>query len=383
MVKVDGSRYHRSLSRLLLLIVALIVYGSLYPWRLRAPTQTGGPFGILLRSLSDPIYGRDLLLNVALYVPFGAGAYLAFRRPSRKLYSFVMPVLMGLALSTTIELIQVYEATRRSSLYDVIANGLGTASGVMVGSMFVRMSSRLRAAHAGALAILGCWIAYLCFPFLFVFESRLLAMKLNVLLRSDWFTLIPLVSAFASWFAAGLLFTEAGFRRPKRWLAASLIFLPGQLFLFERQPLISQSIGAVAGVAVFLSMDKARRGWAAVALVPALIVRGLAPFHFQTAASSFGWIPFVATLGADWHSAMLTLLEKLFYYSATIWSLRAAGFSAHSAAALVAAALLGIELLQMYVPGRSPEITDPILALLIGYGLESFKRTSSPSGTSA
>jgi VanZ family protein len=361
----------------------LIVYGSLYPWRFREPPGSLGPIEILLRSRSGLIYLHDFFVNIALYIPLGACAYLTLKRPSRKLRSLVMPVLLGIALSTTLELIQVYEASRKSSIYDVMANTIGSVIGVVAGSMFAATSKRLRATHAGSLAILGCWVAYLCFPFVFVFEPRLLAAKFSVLLRSGSFALIPVVSALASWYAAGLLFMEAGFRNPKRWLIASLALIPLKLFVVGRQPLIWQWIGAVAGVALFSALGPSRPGWAPAALLVALFIRGLAPFHFQPAASGFGWIPFVGTLDSDWQSATLTLLEKLFYYSATIWSLRAAGFRLPSATALVAAALLAIELFQRHLPGRSPEITDPILALLIGFGLESFKRTSSPSGTSA
>ena len=362
------------MSRLLILIIALIVYGSLYPWRLRDPGPFG-PFEVLLQSRSGPILLGDILVNVAIYIPIGACAYLVFRR------SLLKPLLLGITLSAAIELIQVYQVSRKPSVYDLLANGVGTILGIAVGSMFAATSNRLRAAHAGALVILGCWVAYLCYPFVLTTSS--LAAKSGAFLRSNPFTLIPFISAFASWFAAGLLFSEAGFRDVRRWLIASLAFIPAQLFLIGRQPQLAQAIGAFAGVAAFLSMSSIRTRLASVALLAALFVRGCAPFHFQPVASRFLWIPFAGSLGADWQSATLTLLEKLFYYSVTIWSARAAGFPLRIAATLVAAVLLAIEILQMYLPGRSPEITDPILALLIGFGLQSFKRTSNPSGTSA
>ncbi|HYI97897.1 MAG TPA: VanZ family protein [Bryobacteraceae bacterium] len=260
------------------MIVALIVYGSLYPWRLRDPGPKG-PLEILLQSRSGPFLLGDILVNIAIYIPIGGCAYLAFRR------SVLKPVLLGVALSATIELIQVYQVSRRPSIYDLLANGVGTMLGVAVGSMFAATSNRLRAAHAGALVILGCWIAYLCYPY--VFDPSSLAAKSGAFLRSNPVALIPLVSAFASWFAAGLLFSEAGFRDVRRWLIASLAFIPLQLFLVGRQPKSAQAIGAFAGVATFLSMNAIRTRLAPLALLAALFVRGCAPFHFQPVAGRF------------------------------------------------------------------------------------------------
>jgi hypothetical protein len=45
--------------------------------------------------------------------------------------------------------------------------------------------------------------------------------------------------------------------------------------------------------------------------------------------------------------------------------------------------LLGIEIAQTMLPGRTPDMTDPVLAVLMGIAIDAFRRTSSPSGTSA
>jgi len=55
----------------------------------------------------------------------------------------------------------------------------------------------------------------------------------------------------------------------------------------------------------------------------------------------------------------------VFDYGAAVWVLHASGSSYARADASVAAALFGLELLQRYLPGRTPESTDAVLALLM------------------
>ena len=64
--------------RLLLLIVALIVYGSLYPWHFAASDVN--PIAVLLHSWPQRwglFTAKDVALNVAVYVPLGICAFLA------------------------------------------------------------------------------------------------------------------------------------------------------------------------------------------------------------------------------------------------------------------------------------------------------------------
>ncbi|MGB7762465.1 MAG: hypothetical protein WBL61_21705, partial [Bryobacteraceae bacterium] len=66
--------------RLLLLVVAIIVYGSLYPWHF----TFGGrpePLAVLLHSWPaawDRFAARDVAINLLLYMPLGAVACLAW-----------------------------------------------------------------------------------------------------------------------------------------------------------------------------------------------------------------------------------------------------------------------------------------------------------------
>ena len=60
------------------------------------------------------------------------------------------------------------------------------------------------------------------------------------------------------------------------------------------------------------------------------------------------------------------LLEKSFWYSSLRWLLTRHGFSVRSAACSTATLLGGIELAQLWLPGRVAETTDPLLAIVAG-----------------
>ena len=62
---------------------------------------------------------------------------------------------------------------------------------------------------------------------------------------------------------------------------------------------------------------------------------------------------------------MLTFLRKCFWYGSAIWLLRAAGWRLVRAAVAVALLLGAIEVIQIHLPGRVAEITDPLLALIL------------------
>ena len=105
-----------------------------------------------------------------------------------------------------------------------------------------------------------------------------------------------------------------------------------------------------------------------------IAVRGLAPFHFVAEPAPVNWVPFVPMLSGDWQSLGGVLLEKTFYYGTAIWLLRTTGLKWMSSMILVAAVLGSIETLQIHLPGRVPETTDPVLAILLGFVLAILSR---------
>ena len=102
---------------------------------------------------------------------------------------------------------------------------------------------------------------------------------------------------------------------------------------------------------------------AALVLI-AIVCSGLAPYTFLHSPQTFAWMPFVGFLEGNWDKTWAVALEKGFLYGGAVWLVRLTGRGRLFSGLLVATVLLAIELAQMYLPGRSPEIADPLIALL-------------------
>lgn len=119
--------------RLYLLITLFIVYGSLYPWRFHFHSSEYGLIFNFLRSWnagSARFEVRDIFINLALYVPYGAAGYWALRNAWRRAARAAAVILSAFLLSLCMELMQVYVPGRVGSLRDLTCNVAGAAIGV-------------------------------------------------------------------------------------------------------------------------------------------------------------------------------------------------------------------------------------------------------------
>src|SRR4030095_16175044 len=195
---------------LLLVVLALIVYGSLYPFNFKADAIQGGLLEAL-HQLSWMRAGRgDRISNVLLYLPLGFCLFLWLedRWPRRtstldlpsgfclflwletrwhRAPSMIAATALGTLLSLSIEIAQVYISARVSSLTDVTLNAVGTLLGVTAGLAWgglTRVMHFLGRAERplrdpGAVLLLGLWLAWRFAPFMPQFDL----VKLKAALR--------------------------------------------------------------------------------------------------------------------------------------------------------------------------------------------------------
>jgi len=117
-----------------------------------------------------------------------------------------------------------------------------------------------------------------------------------------------------------------------------------------------------------LALDHRRRAlMVALALFVSVVLWRLEPFHFQAVAHPFGWTLFYSLLNGSTEVNVQSFLEKAFYYGSLLWLSTEAGLRIRTAAAIVATILLCTSALEIYLPGRSAELTDTIMALVTAY----------------
>jgi len=362
---------------LLLLAIALIVYGSLYPWQFDFSRPVDA-VRLLLHSWPDAwtrFVARDVAINVLLYVPLGAAAFLAARRRSRRGTALAAAVVLGFALSASMELLQAYDDHRDCSLLDLTTNTAGAAVGALLAWLFEPAAERLvrrraRPLEASAALLAICWAGFQFYPFFPSFGTY----RLRAALAPPWH--IPPLSALeiwtgtAEWFALALALEAVIGRLRPMWLGVVMLLLPVRFFIVTRSFGWNDLLAALLALALWIGIPPRWRLRAGLGVVfSAVLLRELAPFHFAASPASFSWIPFVATLESERQSAVVILLRKAFDYGAAVWLLHAAGWRYARAGTCVAAALLALELLQRYLPGRTPESTDAVLALLMALAL--------------
>jgi VanZ family protein len=345
---------------------------------------------------------RDVVVNVALYVPAGLTGHIAFRRFGKMWISLTAPVLICAAWSATIEMIQLFVPSRNTSALDLATNVIGSMIGVVLGivledvlalrrSRVTSTQSRRqpKAPDRSAAALLFCWLSWLWFPLFPVLGRTVLLHKANLFLHAPLGQPVLFFSAMLAWIAAGNLLQAARLRPARLWLGLSVVFVPLQLFIVDRQPFAAALAGAIAGALCFVllwPLRKAKRAvyWKMTAwtFLAVIVFRGLAPFHFSAVALPFEWIPFNGFLNMDWQSGIQVIAEKFFWYATAIWLMRRSGMRVVASTAVVATVLLGIEIVQTRLPGHVAEITDPLWAVFTSVAMVAFARNPKPENPS-
>ncbi|HEX4272526.1 MAG TPA: VanZ family protein [Rhizomicrobium sp.] len=359
-----------NLAVIALIVAGFIIYGSLYPFAFHA--MPPGAWRTLITSWDKRPERGDLIANILLYMPLGYFGLLSIRGTGRPRH-LLLVVLAGLVLSVSMELLQYYDSGRDTEATDVYTNVAGTAIGASLaqglGDLWSKLPRR-RPGDSAALLLLAAWVGYNLFPFVPVIDLHKYWDAVKPLLHSrlDPYLLFAHV---AVWFAAALLIEAVAPRRRSDILFAALIavLIGGKVFVVGGGLTPAEIGGAgLAFVLYAILKDRPReRLWLAVILLAGAVIAGrLEPFHFVGRTGSFGWIPFLSFMGGSIGVDTLSFLEKAFRYGTLIWLLERAGWRLPHATVSVAAVLLATSIAEIFLPGRSAEITDAVMALLCG-----------------
>lgn len=362
--------------RLLFLAVALIVYGSLYPWHFHFDPGAE-PLFTLLHSWPvgwNRFILRDTVFNIFIYMPVGALFVVAFFRKPR-MWAILPAGIFGMLLSGSMEMLQVYVPGRDCSLADLVSNTCGTLAGAAAALLFAPASDR--AAHRrgrrtplSPLVLLIPWTCAQLYPFFPALSRTHLRNTLLAVLAPIAFSPADILTVAAGWFAAAVLL-EALFGRFKPlWFLAALLCLPLRGIIATRTLHLEEVCGGAIALALWTVLPTAHRLRFALALMAAaIVVSELAPLRFSATAAHFSWIPFGATMASARESGLIVFCRKLFDYGSLLWLANRCGISYAAGAAVLAPALLVMEFAQRYMPGRIPEITDSVMAILMALAL--------------
>ena len=389
-------------------VVALLLYVLGLAWlslaRGGAPACTGA---WLMES--GPLSRADLLVNVVAYVPLGA--LLAVRRAGpRPGRSVLLAVLAGGLLSLAIETIQACLPARTSAWSDLAANASGAALGALFPGTVLRMQhalheGRLPGLAAGstaaqpllglALLALLAWSATRTLPWALTLEPAQLRSNLAFLkpALAGVPTLDPwrLGGHVCGWLVFGLAI-RAGLKPWAPVLRTSVIAACGLLLLQLLLVVPVLSLEQLAGLAI------AAAGWGLLrlpvleALLPAALAAaafaGVTLYELRPGegglAGGFSWLPlfgaanplgalqlglyffsfsFACALALAWQSALNGRRGRGQVRGRTPrpWSDRPIPPGSVLAVLVSVAWLALLEVAQLRIPGRSPDLSPPLL----------------------
>ena len=164
------SPFDRNFSIVTAVTIAVIVYGSLYPFMFRQPVDGLGPAArALFESWAEVPSRGDFIANVALYTPLGFFAILAIRKDVSTPKRISLTILTGALLSTCMELAQYYDDGRQTNASDLYTNIAGTVLGAIGGSLIGRNFRwpllREIASNRVPKMLLSAWAGYRLFPY--------------------------------------------------------------------------------------------------------------------------------------------------------------------------------------------------------------------------
>lgn len=350
-------------------VVAIIVYGSLYPFDFFRIDYPGGPVHTLLSTWPEQTTFGDMLANILLYVPLGFCAVESFRGP--RWLRAAAALAIGIALSCSMEFLQLYDQGRWATMSDVRSNTLGALAGTIAGLVSEPLWRRLPRfdihPQPFVLILLACWAGYRLFPYAPVIDLHKYWHAIQPLLHPQ-FSAVALCRHTVCWLAIGLLLEDLLGSALAR--TALLLVIPavlcGRVLIDEASLSASEAAGgALAALlwVVWLARSRARTSWICGLFVLNVLVQGLNPFHFSRPGHGYVWIPFYGFLAGEPQIAVPSFFEKAFVYGTLLWLLGRSGCSRCAAAAIGGALVMAISLLHVYMPERTAEVTDLVLLL--------------------
>ncbi len=415
-----GARIHHSHWRGVALwgllgTTAVIIVGSLAPFRFDAPLSAGMSdyFGFnTFRWTPGPV--SDVVANVLIYVPMGAFAALLGRCAGLgRVRSVTVGTLLGLLMSLALEWTQTMSTARVASWLDLCLNGTGTLIGAsavgfgVVGMAWLRMAAAIRVRTWSMLSVLATLgVASLALsPFDFVTSTA--ALEASMRQSRLWFCFgladgSEMARSLLMWVGYAGQFAIVGFVKARacrergdstrdmcRSVIAHVVLVAGviemsQLFVASHAMDVMDCLAGALGGFVGLGLGmirlsnarwiRATLGVLVVGHITWLVGMSAWPYDLTWAGFADGrWsvIPFGGLAMRPFGAAMADLIAAgaaFGMFGMLIW-LTGHGLSRWMRFGCVVGMLVGVafgcEALQLASPTRYADITGPVLALLV------------------
>ena len=362
-----------STTYLWLATAALIVYGSLYPFQFAA-APGADVWRILVGAKKEHLSLADVLGNVALFAPYGYIGMLA--RRSRLWWGDAIVVgVSGGVLALLLQALQVYLPMRSPSLADVVWNLAGLALGIagawLLGGRGALRWPAVSRAPREALAILAIWLMSELLPLVPSLDWGYVKDNLKPLLAAHWTGLETLKHGVGALLALSALDAIA-VRGRRLWGAALLAGVAvAKIFIVGQGLTVAALAGFLGGFLVWQVIrglpQASRILMLAAVLFTASFWFAVFPFNFSPRRNTFEILPFAALLQGSMLDNVRALAGRLVIYLGLLWLLRLSSGRLLPGAVALASWVTMLEFLQLFLPGRVADLTEPLWVLLCAW----------------
>lgn len=373
-----------------LLYLLMLVYGTLYPFS-GWVDPAGGFFRHFLGAQMSSVSKTDLITNVLVYIPAGLLLAASLARRAGWPVAVLLATVLATLLSFSLEAAQVFLPARTSALSDLLLNGVGAAVGGGAALMLsgqTRGGLRLRnfrneVVVPGILAdiglvVLGLWALSQLSPLVPSLEVSNLREGLrpvwHTLTGQSAFILAQSLVYFCSVLALGGIFLSLS--RSRRVGLALFSLLVATVLLLKipvlsRQLSLEALLGCAGALTVLVLLHRIPGrllvAGAGIFLLAGFIVDALRESTSGAQLIAFNWVPFKG------HMQSIVGLANIL---ASGWVFLGGGYivrylcrpslavaAAGGGALLVAGLAILMEMLQLGIPGRYPDVTDVLIAV--------------------
>ncbi len=353
-----------------LVVGALIVYGSLYPFRFEWPDSLAAALHALVAD-SRLWSGRgDVAGNLLLFLPWGALQPSGANRARWDGPTFAS----GLALALALQLLQIGLPGRDAALSDVFWNGAGILAGQLALAPVVRafLHDEAGPRRLGPDVILPLlWLTVMALPLLPSLDWHALKSHLRIFLAPSPIGVPELALAYGSVLVVACAL-RSGFPPGRSLLllalviglaaAAKLLTLHNALY---RAEVLAWGLAWASSVILLKTRPQALPTLAFAVMLLGLSLAALEPFTFSGTARTFNLLPFVGYLRGDMLGNLRELALTAWVAVAILWVGGRMGGNVAGIGVFLVAWVLLLELAQMWIRGRSADITPVLTTLLV------------------
>ena len=381
--------------RFLLLIVALIVYGSLYPFKFSGQVPTGSQTYDWFVDIYRHTTRSDIIANILLFVPYGVVVRMTVNQHKNRVTTALWLLLAGVILAYGLQYAQFFLPARVPSAGDAVFNIVGMISGVIFAHWLMQYShNHMPTGHniqsswsqvSLPLLLALIWICWRWFPFVPLVSAQSIVNSLNPLLTAPELNFMIILRDGIGWLLFFYLISQPPFDKQPRFrvLKIATVILSVELFIINNELTVNDLLAALGAFALYASIHlSALQRMLLWGVVLATILTWLAPFNWHEEGRSMNWMPFASLLRGPWENTELVLL-KLFLTSATVYLFRNRFLDWGLSTILCSLLIFLVVQVQRYLGAIKPDISDVIVVLMVGWAMYQVEKLATDERTLA